>query len=100
MWRHECVVANIGTCGTADQSLKLLLSHQVASVIFIFIPHIYSSCLTLPPAQILIFNSMSTPQEHKILKAKVMADMARAKAMMAEIAQVEEEEKRAAEEAV
>ena len=99
MWRRECVVAKIGTCGVADRSLKLTLSRQVAFIVFIFIPRIHTSCLTLPPTQILIFGSMSTLQEREILKAKVMADMEHAKAVIAEIAQAEEEEKRAVEEA-
>ena len=99
MWRREYVVAKIGTCGVADRSLKLLLSCQVVPIIFIFIPCIYSSCLTLPSAQVPIFNSMSTPQERKILKAKVMADMEWARAVFDEITQVEEERRRVAEEA-
>ena len=49
-------------------------------------PRTHTSCLTLPLTQILILNSMSTPQEREILKAKVMADMERAKAVITDIA--------------
>src|SRR6202453_3959640 len=42
---------------------------------------------------------MSTPQECEVLRAKVMADIKRANAMMADLARAEEEEQRAAEEA-
>src|ERR1700683_3907613 len=99
MWRREYVVAKIGMCGMADWSLKLSLLRQVAFVVFIFILCIHISCLALPPTQIPIHNSMSTPQEHKVLRAKVMADIERANAVMADLARVEEEEQRAAEEA-
>ena len=74
--------------------MNLLLSRQVMTVVFIFILCIYPSCLTIPSPQVLTFNSMSTPQEHKILKAKVMADMERAKAVFDEITKVEEEVRR------
>src|ERR1700683_2241579 len=99
MWRREYVVAKIGMCGMADWSLKLSLLRQVAFVVFIFILCIHISCLALPPTQIPIHNSMSTPQEHKVLRAKVMADIERANAVMADLARAEEEEQRAAEEA-
>src|SRR6202050_5609550 len=99
MWRREYVVAKIGICGMADRGLKLSLLRQVAFVVFIFILRIHTSCLALPPSQIPIHNSMSTPQERKVLRAKVMADIERTNAVMADLAQAEEEEKRAAEEA-
>src|SRR6202050_1308043 len=99
MWRREYVVAKIGKCGVADRSLKLSLSRQVAFVIFIFILRIHISCLALPPTQIQIHNTMSTPQEREVLRAKVMADIERANAVMADLARAEEEEQRAAEEA-
>src|SRR6202050_4180102 len=99
MWRCEYVVAKIGICGVADRSLKLSLSRQVAFVAFIFILRIHISCLALPPTQIPIHSSMSTPQEREVLRAKVMADIERTNAVMADLARVEEEEKRAAEEA-
>ena len=86
MWRREYVVAKIGICGVADRSLKLLLSRQVAFVVFIFILRIHISCLALPPTQIPIHNSMSTPQEREVLRAKVMADIERANAVMADLA--------------
>src|ERR1700683_1619051 len=99
MWRRECVVAKIGTCGMVDRSLKLLLLHQVASVVFIFILCIHPSCLTntIPPSP--NFNSMSTPEEREIMKAKVIANMEQARAMFNPITKAEEEERRAAEEA-
>src|ERR1700683_4304042 len=99
MWRREYVVAKIGMCGMADWSLKLSLLRQVVFVVFIFILRIHISCLALPPTQIPIHNSMSTPQEHKVLRAKVMADIERANAVMADLARAEKEEQRAAEEA-
>src|ERR1700683_2037226 len=42
---------------------------------------------------------MSTPQEREVLRAKIMADIERANAVMADLARAEEEEQRAAEEA-
>src|ERR1700683_3419474 len=99
MWHRKYVVAKIGMCGVADRSLKLSLSRQVAFIVFIFILRIHISCLALPPTQIPIHNSMSTPQEREVLRAKVMANIERANAVMADLARVEEEEKRAAEEA-
>src|SRR6202050_701318 len=99
MWRREYVGAKIGKCGVADRSLKLSLSRQVAFVVFIFILRIQLSCLALPPTQIQIHNTMSTPQEREVLRAKIMADIERANADMAALARAEEEEQRVAEEA-
>jgi len=99
MWRREYVVAKIGKCGVADRSSKLSLSRQVAFVVFFFILRIQLSCLALPPTQIQIHNTMSTPQEREVLRAKIMADIERANADMAALARAEEEEQRVAEEA-
>src|ERR1700683_2855839 len=99
MWRREYVVAKIGNWGAADRSLNLLLLRQVATVVFIFILCIHPSCLTntIPPSS--NFNSMSTPKEREIMKAKVIADMEWARAAFNVTTKVEEEERRAAEEA-